>query len=570
MKKFSSFLLLLISLSLSCKKEDTNWVDLLNYRDFSNWNVFVLIPEQKGSEESEMRNPPEWLLPKVYLSEDPESSTFNYQMHDGKKVLHISGELLGFITTKKEYGDYHLKYKFKFGKKWQWLGDRPRDGGIFYHVKNSNTEKEKSPHEFNIHDGDIGSYWSFGGYGNIPCKITTKLPGSITDIIPIISPVVPSLKDSMFIFDKDGTTKTFGESIPDMQICVANPIADNPCGEWNELDLVCIGDTIIHAVNGVVVNVLYHSRYRTENNELIPLTKGAIKIQSEGGEQFVEYIKIKEITEVPKEFRSKIQKHEIQEKSFVSSSTEEFDKNNSPKTKWVDPEIGTAPGLSHHIFPSKALNTDVGYVIWTPENYEKSTRHYPVIYFLHGVGGTEAADAGEFSRWLSKAIKEHIFPPAICVFPNGGESYYRGAVENMIVNELIPLVDKNYRTSPKADSRLLAGFSMGGEGAVYLSIKYPDLFCAAGSLGGELKLDAPHLQLAIENAIPTWKKSNFGFYLVNGDKDGPEAFSDFSEILTSEKIDQRIVILPDTEHNLQHYYERSVIEMLAFLSSHLK
>lgn len=307
MRKIALLLVLTCSL-LACNPAANNnvkeeWVDLLNYEDFSNWSLFVLVPETKGTAETEMRNPPEWLIPKVYLADDPKGNVFTYQEHEGKKMLHISGELLGFLTSKELYGNYHLRYRFKFGKKWEWLGDRPRDGGIFYHVQDPSSNSEKSPHEFNIHDGDIGSYWSFGGYGDIPSRLSADLPGSITTIVPIIKPVIPSLKDSMYVFDTQGTRRTFSSAIPDMQICVANPIADSPLGEWNELDLICVGDTIIHAVNGKVVTVLYNSKLGASENDLRPLTNGAIKIQSEGAEQFVEYIKLKKITEIPAAFR---------------------------------------------------------------------------------------------------------------------------------------------------------------------------------------------------------------------------------------------------------------------------
>lgn len=304
MKPFITSLALL-TLFLSCETGKKEWVDLLNYEDFSNWSVFVLKPDQKGSSEIEMQDSLEWLLPKVYLSVNPDSSVFSFQQHEGKKMLHISGELLGFLTSKEEYENYHLKYKFKFGKKWLWLGDRPRDGGIFYHVQNPSTNNERSPHEFNIHDGDLGSYWSFGGYGDIPYRLSTDLPSSIKTIIPIIDSVIPSLKDTMPLFDSTGNVATFSSSIPERQICIANPIADNLCGEWNELELVCVGDTIVHVVNGRVVTLIYNSREKL-GREFTPLTRGAIKIQSEGGEQYVEYIRIKRIDEIPQEFKTSI------------------------------------------------------------------------------------------------------------------------------------------------------------------------------------------------------------------------------------------------------------------------
>ncbi len=299
------FVLLVIMVGAACNtQKEENWKDLLNYKDFSNWSVFVLKPEKRGATEAEMQDPPEWLLPKVYLSENPEETVFQYATQEGKQVLHISGELLGFLTSKEQYENYHLKYKFKFGKKWQWLGDRPSDGGIFYHIQNPSSKKEASPHELNIHDGDIGSYWSFGGYGDIPSRLSGDLPGSIKTIVPIIKPVIPSLNDSMFVFDPKGAIKTFGADIPDMQICVANPIADNPPGEWNEIELICVGDTIVHVVNEKVVTVLFNSRHKNEDGNMVPLTTGAVKIQSEGGEQFVEYIKIRDVSAIPEKYRN--------------------------------------------------------------------------------------------------------------------------------------------------------------------------------------------------------------------------------------------------------------------------
>lgn len=238
--------------------------------------------------------------------------------------------------------------------------------------------------------------------------------------------------------------------------------------------------------------------------------------------------------------------------------------------KWVNPNIPKMPGLTHHILESKVMGHEVGYVVWTPPDYsQKANKRYPVIYFLHGAGGNEAADAGGFSGWAAKVIADGSLPPVLCVFPNGGMSGYRGNVEKMIIKELIPTIDKDYRTIAKAKSRALAGFSMGGAGSVYLSIMHPELFCAAGSMGGGIR-SSEEMVKAIEKAIPTWKKNDFGFFLVNGDNDRPDAFKEFSKILKENKIDNNVLILPDTKHNLGLYYERSVRMLLAFIGQHIE
>lgn len=242
------------------------------------------------------------------------------------------------------------------------------------------------------------------------------------------------------------------------------------------------------------------------------------------------------------------------------------------EVKWVNPEIANMPGLRHHVLHSENLGHDVGYVVWTPEGYtEKAKKRYPVIYFLHGSGGNETSDAVGFSGLVKKAIAEKAIPPVICVFPNGGRSGYRNEVEKMIIEELIPEVDKNYRTLARPKSRALAGFSMGGGGSVYLAIRYPGLFNAAASMGGGLRNQDGEMDEAIEKAIPVWKKNKFGFFLVNGDQDRPEAFKEFSALLDKEGISNELVILPDANHNLKlHYFPRSGSQLIAFIGKHIK
>jgi len=109
-----------------------------------------------------------------------------------------------------------------------------------------------------------------------------------------------------------------------------------------------------------------------------------------------------------------------------------------PKVSWINPKLPDEPGLTHHILDSKAMGHEVGYVVWTPQGYDASgTTRYPVIYFLHGMGGHESADAGGFSSLVARGIRKGHLPQVICVFPNGGRSGYRGDVEKMII-EVLP------------------------------------------------------------------------------------------------------------------------------------
>ncbi|KAA5542132.1 esterase family protein [Roseiconus nitratireducens] len=242
--------------------------------------------------------------------------------------------------------------------------------------------------------------------------------------------------------------------------------------------------------------------------------------------------------------------------------------------QWVDPEIAKVPGLQHKVLASESLGHDVGYAVWVPAGYEQSQEaRYPVVYFLHGAGGTEASDSGGFSSLVASAIRRGKFPQAICVFPNGGLSGYRGPVEAMIIDELIPLIDKEFRTKADATGRAVAGFSMGGAGAVHLSISHPNLFCAAGSLGGALSRrgsgeDSPLLPAAIA-AAETLKQNHFALLTVNGDQDHPEGFAPLKKTLDSIGISHQVVTLESTSHNLSQYYDRAGETMTTFLGQQL-
>ncbi len=241
---------------------------------------------------------------------------------------------------------------------------------------------------------------------------------------------------------------------------------------------------------------------------------------------------------------------------------------------WVNPDIPEMRGLTHKVLASKSLGHDVGYVVWTPPEFDDSgNTRYPVIYFLHGAGGSEKSDSAGFSSRVAAAIKAGKCPPAICVFPNGGMSGYRGEVESMFVDELIPLIDQSYPTKAEAAGRVVCGFSMGGAGSVHLSLHYPELFCGAGSWGGSLSFrgnpeDSPLLPVAKENAAKL-KAGRFALLTVNGDQDRPDGFKPLQSILKDAGLSHRIVVLEETNHNLGKYYELSGDTMLEFLTERL-
>lgn len=145
--------------------------------------------------------------------------------------------------------------------------------------------------------------------------------------------------------------------------------------------------------------------------------------------------------------------------------------------------------------PSAAMNKTYKAAVVLPNSYAKGKTAYPVLYLLHGA-------YGHFSDWLSKTPDKNTVKNLadqyniIIVMPEGETfSFYldspvnKGSqFETYITSEVIQKIDKTYRTINDKKGRVISGLSMGGHGALYLSAKHPELFCAAGSMSGAVDM----------------------------------------------------------------------------------
>lgn len=243
------------------------------------------------------------------------------------------------------------------------------------------------------------------------------------------------------------------------------------------------------------------------------------------------------------------------------------------ETKWNNPDAPRIPGVEHGSFRSPSMEVEVGYSVSLPAGYAQSDKRYPVIYFLHGAGGNENSDAAGFSRLVAKLAEAKKVPPVICVFPNGGMSGYQDRPEKkvmgetLLIKELIPLVDRTYRTQSIREGRVIAGFSMGGGGAVRLALKHPDLFSAAGSWAGALGSRGGAAPAELEAANLRRVAGRVHLLLVVGDKDSTYArHKPVVQSLKEAEYPFRYRVLEGVAHNLGLYYEKTGEEMALFLS----
>ncbi len=144
-------------------------------------------------------------------------------------------------------------------------------------------------------------------------------------------------------------------------------------------------------------------------------------------------------------------------------------------------------------FESKLVSYPVEYSVYLPADYETSNRSYPVLYLLHGYSDDETGwiQFGEANLIADKGIANGDFPPCIIIMPDGKVSWYVNSFdgkdpwEDMFIQEFIPAMEKKYRIRSKKEFRAIAGLSMGGNGALLLSMHNPELFstCVAMSAG---------------------------------------------------------------------------------------
>jgi len=182
-----------------------------------------------------------------------------------------------------------------------------------------------------------------------------------------------------------------------------------------------------------------------------------------------------------------------------------------PSAVWINkPEAGELRhGVAHKTFFSEAHQTEVGYCIYLPPGYETHAgEHYPVIYNLHGADGNELHGFDEVDV-LDGGIRNGRWPPMIVVMANGGKRTFfkdshdgRTLSETLIVRELIPHIDENYRTIAAREGRCIEGHSMGGRGATRLAMKYPSLFCSLFNFAGNVPRTSAHFDPSKTDSYP--------------------------------------------------------------------
>lgn len=170
-------------------------------------------------------------------------------------------------------------------------------------------------------------------------------------------------------------------------------------------------------------------------------------------------------------------------------------------------------------------NPDRSVTIYLPPSYDSSSsKRYPVVYLLHGIGDTDktwtsawsAGNAGyaTIPEVLDKGIADGLLAEMIVVMPDQKTKWFgsfyvdssaTGNWEDFTARELVGYVDRKFRTLAQPTSRGIAGHSMGGYGALTLAMKHPEVYSVAFGMnpalidwGGDLYLTNPRILAALE------------------------------------------------------------------------
>lgn len=140
--------------------------------------------------------------------------------------------------------------------------------------------------------------------------------------------------------------------------------------------------------------------------------------------------------------------------------------------------------------------------VFLPTGYADSSKNWPVTYFTAGTQN----NYDSFANFLDGENLTSDYP-SIVVSPDSNSGYWSdwfngGAFgppqyETFVIDQLIPLIDKEYRTIPRRSQRAIFGISMGGYGAMSLAARHPDHFVAASTLSGAVDSNNPLIAAAL-------------------------------------------------------------------------
>jgi enterochelin esterase-like enzyme len=176
-----------------------------------------------------------------------------------------------------------------------------------------------------------------------------------------------------------------------------------------------------------------------------------------------------------------------------------------PEGDYYRPQLGVPAGCVRSIFYySNEQKKWRHAMVYTPAEYESAKnakKRYPVLYLQHGMGEGETSwsNQGHMQHIMDNAIYKGEAVPMIVVMESGdikapfgggnnqaGRSAYGASFYPVLLNDLIPYIDSNYRTKSDRENRAMAGLSWGGHQTFDVVLTNLDKFAWLGTFSGAI------------------------------------------------------------------------------------
>ena len=197
------------------------------------------------------------------------------------------------------------------------------------------------------------------------------------------------------------------------------------------------------------------------------------------------------------------------------------------------PQQGIAHGQVRSIYYfAQSTNEWRHAMVYTPAEYEKGKKKYPVLYLQHGMGEDETgwSKQGHMQHIMDNLIASGEAVPMIVVMESGdikapfrggsnrqGQSEYGNSFYKVMINDLIPYIDSNFRTKADRDNRAMAGLSWGGHQTFDVVLNNMDKFAWLGTFSGAIfGLDVNTAYDGIFTRADEFNKKMHYFFMMSG------------------------------------------------------
>ena len=232
------------------------------------------------------------------------------------------------------------------------------------------------------------------------------------------------------------------------------------------------------------------------------------------------------------------------------------------------------------LFFSKSTNTVRRAFVYTPPAYDKDlNKRYPVLYLQHGFGEDETGwtNQGKANLIMDNLIAEGKAKPFIIVMTYGMTNDIKAGglmdfdikpFQTVLVDDLIPYIDKNFRTLSDQPNRAMAGLSMGGFETRLITLNKLDKFAYIGLFsGGTISVEdvknTPGFKEKVKLVFVSFGSRELDF-MKGGNRNFGGNPKDITDAISKEGINAHFYVSPNTAHEWQSW-RRSLYEFAQLL-----